>query len=160
MTLDEYKNFLTEKLAENYEITADGIYLEKKYDIIGFARENGTVKSEEICLVSFTQDENFVKDELDSLPQTMISGIRSFLKDKTTFFLRAFVMENVPFELIRLVRAYKFSKAIREQFWSYAESRIVLVDAKSSVVYTNLAAESKSSIFSVIRPAQNESENE
>lgn len=146
MTFSSYKELLSSSLERNYEIEADAYYLGKKYDIVGFARDSeGRIS--ETCIVSLEAGDQFVKDELDSLPEIMISGLRSFSRNKESVFLRVFVMEDVPFELIREVRAYKFTKAVKGQFWGYAESQIVLVDVKSGQVYTNLAAEHKRSLF-------------
>lgn len=146
MTFSRYRELLAASLEQSYGIEADAYYLGKKYDIVGFSKDSEG-RTAEICIVSVGADVQFVRDELDSLPEIMLSGLRSFSRDKESVFLRVFVMEDVPFELIREVRAYKFTKAVKGQFWGYAESQIVLVDVKSGQVYTNLAAEHKRNLF-------------
>ena len=57
------------------------------------------------------------------------------------------LMQDVSFELVKKIRSFNFSRAKKSQFWSYAESQVVLVDLKNRCAYSNLAGEEKRKLF-------------
>ena len=98
-------------------------------------------------MVSFCNDENFVLSELQKLPEITLSGADGFSRNRRSVVLRVFVMQDVSFELVKKIRSFNFSRAKKIQFWSYAESQVVLVDLKNRCAYSNLAGEEKRKLF-------------
>ena len=145
MTVQVYKELLEASLAKSYCLASS--YMGEAYDIVGTAEDKDEVLTHKVCLVSFAADEQFVRQQIERLPEIALSGLRSPFCDKRSIVLRAFAMEGPSFDLIREVRGYKFTRATKGQFWGYAECRLVLVDTRSGVVYTNLAAESDRGLF-------------
>ena len=145
MTVQVYKELLAASIAKNYEIASS--YMGEAYDIVGTHEDKDEVLTHKVCLVSFCEGEEFVRQQIDRLPEIALSGLRSPFCDKRSIVLRAFAMEGPSFELIQEVRSYKFTRATKGQFWGYAECRLVLVDTRSGVVYSNLAAQSDRGLF-------------
>ena len=145
MTPQVYKELVAASIARNY--TVDTSYMGEAYDIVGTHEDKDEVLTHKVCLVSFCEDEEVIKQQIDRLPEIALSGLRSPFCDKRSIVLRAFAMEGPSFELIQEVRGYKFTRATKAQFWGYAECRLVLVDTRSGVVYSNLAAESDRGLF-------------
>lgn len=145
MTAEAYKDLLTQSLQKNYTLSAS--YLGEPFDIAGLSKTTDEYENREVCLISFGLDEQAVQDELYRLPEIALSGMRATSKNKVSVVLRAFVMERASYELTKEVRTYTFAKAVRGQFWSYAEAQIVLVDLATETVYTNLAGEIRKAMF-------------
>ncbi len=157
MTQEEYKEFLTQEFSKNYSV--GDFYLAKKYDLVAqsvqdenFSSENRTLfLNSVVYIVSLGCDEEFVRKEIDALPQNALSGFRNSAKDKTTTIVRVFVMNEIPFKLIQEVRAFKFSRSEFSPRRSYAEARILLVDFPSGEIYANFAGEANVQEFKVKR---------
>lgn len=157
MTQDEYKEFLAEQFSRNYSV--GDFYLAKKYDLVAqsvqdetFAGKNrGSFLNSVVYIVSLGCDKQFVKKEIDALPQIALSGFRNSVKDKTTTVVRVFVMDEIPFDLIQEVRAFRFSQSEFSPHRSYTEARILLVDFSNGEVYANLAGETNVQEFKIKR---------
>ncbi len=155
MTQDEYKEFLAKQFSRDYSV--GDFYLAKKYDLVaqGVQDENfssqkrGAFLNSVVYIVSLKCDEKFVKKEIDALPQIALSGFRNPSKDKTTTIVRVFVMDEIPFDLIQKVRAFKFSRSEFSPRRSYTEARILLVDFSSDEIYANLAGEANVQEFKI-----------
>lgn len=155
MTQDEYKEFLAEQFSQDYSV--GDFYLAKKYDLVAqnvqdenFSSKNrGSFLNSVAYIVSFGCDKKFVKKEIDALPQIALSGFRNPAKDKTTTIVRVFVMDEIPFNLIQEVRAFKFSRSEFSPRRSYTEARVLLVDFSSGEVYANLAGEANAQEFKI-----------
>lgn len=145
MTFDIYKKLLISSMEKDYHV--ETTYLGEEYEIAGISRTDGDFETREICLVSFNSDEMYVRSEIERLPEIVLSGLRSFSRNRKSVVLRAFIMENVSFELIQEIRSYKFSRAVKGQFWGYAETQIIIVDIAGDMVYSNLAGENKKDMF-------------
>lgn len=157
MTQDEYKEFLKNQFSQDYSV--GDFYLAKKYDLVAqnvqdenFSGKNqGSFLNNFVYIVSFGCAEKFVKKEIDALPQIALSGFRNSGKDKTTTIVRVFVMDEIPFDLIQEVRAFKFSRSEFSPHRSYTEARILLVDFSNGEVYANFAGEANVQDFKIKR---------
>lgn len=155
MTQDEYKEFLERQFSKNYSV--GNFYLAKKYDLVAQSvqdenfsgKKQGNFLNSVVYIVSFGCDKKFVRKEIDALPQIALSGFRNPAKDKTTTIVRVFVMNEIPFDLIQEVRAFKFSRSEFSPHRSYTEARILLVDFSSGEVYANLAGEANAQEFKI-----------
>lgn len=155
MTQDEYKEFLERQFSKNYSV--GNFYLAKKYDLVAQSvqdenfsgKKQGNFLNSIVYIVSFGCDKKFVRKEIDALPQIALSGFRNPAKDKTTTIVRVFVMDEIPFDLIQEVRAFKFSRSEFSPHRSYTEARILLVDFSSGEVYANLAGEANAQEFKI-----------
>lgn len=155
MTQDEYKEFLERQFSKNYSV--GNFYLAKKYDLVAQSvqdenfsgKKQGNFLNSVVYIVSFDCDKKFVRKEIDALPQIALSGFRNPAKDKTTTIVRVFVMNEIPFDLIQEVRAFKFSRSEFSPHRSYTEARILLVDFSSGEVYANLAGEANAQEFKI-----------
>lgn len=155
MTQDEYKEFLERQFSKNYSV--GNFYLAKKYDLVAQSvqdenfsgKKQGNFLNSVVYIVSFDCDKKFVRKEIDALPQIALSGFRNPAKDKTTTIVRVFVMDEIPFDLIQEVRAFKFSRSEFSPHRSYTEARILLVDFSSGEVYANLAGEANAQEFKI-----------
>ncbi|MBD5438334.1 MAG: hypothetical protein HDR37_07190 [Treponema sp.] len=155
MTQDEYKEFLAEQFSQDYSV--GDFYLAKKYDLVAqsvqdenfSSKGHGNFLNSVVYIVSFGCDKKFVKKEIDALPQIALSGFRNPVKDKTTTIVRVFVMDEIPFDLIQEVRAFKFSRSEFSPHRSYTEARVLLVDFSSGEVYANLAGEANAQEFKI-----------
>lgn len=155
MTQDEYKEFLERQFSKNYSV--GNFYLAKKYDLVAQSvqdenfsgKKQGNFLNSVVYIVSFGCDKKFARKEIDALPQIALSGFRNPAKDKTTTIVRVFVMDEIPFDLIQEVRAFKFSRSEFSPHRSYTEARILLVDFSSGEVYANLAGEANAQEFKI-----------
>ena len=155
MTQDEYKEFLERQFSQDYSV--GNFYLAKKYDLVAQSvqdenfsgKKHGNFLNSVVYIVSFDCDKNFVRKEIDTLPQIALSGFRNPAKDKTTTIVRVFVMDEIPFDLIQEVRAFKFSRSEFSPRRSYTEVRVLLVDFLNNEIYANLAGEANVQEFKI-----------
>lgn len=155
MTQDEYKIFLTEQFSQNYSV--GNFYLAKKYDLVAQSvndetfsgNRRGSFLNSVVYIISFGCNKKFVEKEIDALPEIALSGFRNSVKDKTTTIVRVFVMDEISFDLIQEVRAFKFSRSEFSPHRSYTEARILLVNFSDGEVYANLAGEANVQEFKI-----------
>lgn len=146
MNFQNYKELLFSSLSQTYRLGS--FYLGEEYDIAGtFSKDAGGFEQKEACLVSFCSDENFILSELQRLPEITLSGADGFSRNRRSVVLRVFVVQDAPFELVKKIRSFSFSRAKKGQFWSYAESQVVLVDLNNRCAYSNMAGEEKRKMF-------------
>jgi hypothetical protein len=174
MNKADYCALLSQRLAKYFDVTQNGAYGGKTYDITASyaARENQTVlfkenvmdysESNEICLVSVTGSEDgaaaserdalssaAVRQDLLSLPQTALYLAGTVSRHhKSTTVLRVFVCESkAPKEIVRAVTRFSWSKSFRFGFFGWASVKTVLVDLEQSRVWTNGAARDVKAMF-------------
>ncbi len=145
MTIAVYKELLEKALSDRYDIGR--FYLGEEYDIVGISRTKDAFDTVEVCLVSFGLDEDAIKKELDCLPEVALSGLRGFVRGKKSIVLRVFVLEDVTLDLVQTVRSYKYSRAVKGEFWGYSETQVIVVDIKNGAVYSNLAGKDRKKLF-------------
>ena len=157
MTQEKYKEFLSEYFSKDYSV--GDFYLAKKYDLVAqsvqdesFSRQNNTpFLNSVVYIVSFECDEQFVRKELEKLPEIALSGFRNSAKDKTSTIIRVFVMDEVSFGLIQEVRALKFSRSEFSPHRSYTEARVLLVNLPNGEIYANMAGEANVQEFKAMK---------
>ena len=155
MTQNKYKEFLTKQFSKNYAV--GDFYLAKKYGLVAqhiqdeaFSHKNSaSFLNSIVYIVSFDCDEQFVRKEIEALPQLALSGFRNSAKDKTSTIIRVFVMDDIPFGLIQEVRALQFSRSEFSPHRSYTEARVLLVNLPTGEIYANMAGEANIQEFKV-----------
>lgn len=156
MELDEYKKLISSRLRRVYEISEDGTYLAEEYDIAAEKKSEETtafgenIATKEIVLISFDCDADFIEDQIEKIPEIVLSGWRSISKNKSTILTRVFVMKNVPFSFVQRLRSWTFEKTEHRQFKSYAEAGIIIIDENNFTLFTSPAAAKNSQPFKVI----------
>ena len=135
------------------------MYEGKQYDIAAaaLAREDqktvspqpsaGWYETKDICLVSLNCPPDFICRELDTLPETTVSGVIPSNHHKSTIVTRVFVTENPAWETVKSIKSFRFSRSFRFHFWGYAECRVILVDLQGIAVFTNMAASPVKKLF-------------
>lgn len=166
MELDEYKKLITGRLSRFYEICESGTYLAEEYDIVAEKNLEETtafgenIATKEIFLVSFDCDEDFIEQQIERIPEIVLSGWRSISKNKSTILTRVFVMRNVPFALIKKLRSWTFEKSEQKQFKSYAGAGIIIVDENNFTLFASPAAAKNCQLLRVVNNPVETAEDE
>ena len=160
MEFIDYKELIERRISRDYVLDETSSYEAKSYDLVATRTKEEVlsfgenVLNREVMLMSFGVTRDFVLDEIDGIPNILLSGFRSISKNKNTVLTRVFVMEDIPFDLIQTVRSYSFSKTENRQFKSYVEAGVILVDANNFAFYSNSSAAAKYPYFRVINPVE------
>ena len=160
MEFIDYEELIERRISRDFVLDETSSYEARKYDVVATRTKEEVmsfgenVLNREVMLVSFNVTKDYVLDEIDSIPNILLSGFRSISKNKSSVLTRVFVMENIPFDLIQTVRSYSFSRTENRQFKSYVEAGVILVDANNFAFYSNSTAASKYSYFRVINPVE------
>ncbi|WP_407400575.1 hypothetical protein [Treponema sp.] len=162
MELDErielYKGRLSREsfiLAEEYEGNRYDVVAEKSVDEAKAFGESELTRT--LMLISKVPENTgaeYVQSEIDRIPMSALSGFRSISRDKTTFFIRVFLMDRIPFEIIQRTRDFDFSRSEQGAFNYIVHAGVVLVDNSSNMVYSNKTCAQFCSIFKVVTPVE------
>ncbi|MBQ0040187.1 MAG: hypothetical protein KBS64_07170 [Treponema sp.] len=163
----EYKELLLHRLSREYEIV--GSWQGNEYDLVArktseesLSLGNNSVEKTIIAVSGLDEDciTQFVENEIEEIPQMLLSGFRDISKNKSTEFIRVFVMKNIPFDLIQKTRVYDFSRTEQRNFEYVAHAGVLLVDVQGGMIYCNSAAAEFSHLFKIITPVETIEEEE
>lgn len=167
MELDEYRKLVEGRLEGEFEFLTS--YEGSDYELVAVKNVEEQKSLGDNCLsrtviaVSGLEEKcggDFVRKEIECIPQILLSGFRDIKRSKTTEFIRVFVMADIPFDLIQAVRGYSFSKTERRNFDYVVHGGIIIVDSDNGMLYSNQAALPYCGLFRYVRPVETKEEEE